>query len=349
MRFSVIIPVYNAEKTLNNTVSSVLRQTGENRFDVEMVLVENGSTDASHKICDDLAADYHFITALHREKIGAYAARRLGMEAASGDYLLFVDADDELSDGALESLYGFIKAHGGSDAPDIIFYDYERVSPQGSTIRTFPFEEGRVYRGEDRKAFYDVMCSGDLLNPLWNKCVKRALAVRSLEEDMTIFLNHGEDLLQTAQLIDKADSITCLHKVIYRYNSDGAGLTGSYHKEFLPNQVTSWNMFDQIAAKWGGEGNYKELLEQRKALTCCIAVKSLLFSDLKKRDVLEALREILSDPFYAKYHEKALPGWAPEEDGFIHGLLMGSDAEKKLMGFWNRRRIKEFIKERIRK
>ncbi len=349
MRFSVIIPVYNADRFLKSAVDSVLRQTGGKSYEVELVLVENGSTDGSRKLCDDLAADYHFITALHREKIGAYAARRLGMETASGEWLLFVDADDSLADDALDSLYVTIRDNG-EDSPDIIFYDYERVSPESSVIRTFPFEEGRVYKGQDRKAFYDVMCSGDLLNPLWNKCVKRDLAVRSLDEDATIFLNHGEDLLQTAQLLDRAESITYLHRVIYRYNADNAGLTGSYHPEYLPNQVTAWEMFDSFADKWGGAGDdYKRLIDERKALTCSIAVKTLIFSSLKKDVVSEALKEILSDPFYVRYHGGELPKWAPEEDKFIHGLLAADDPARKLMSFMSKRRIKEFIKERIRK
>ncbi len=351
MKFSVIVPVHNADRFLKNAVDSVLKQTGQNRYQVELVLVENGSLDGSPKLCDDYAATYHFITALHREKIGAYAARRLGMETAGGEWLLFVDADDSLADGSLENLYAFIKEHGETEAaPDMIFYNYERVSPEGTTVRTFPFEAGKVYSGKEKKAFYDVMCKGDLLNPLWNKCVKRDLALASLASDTTIFLNHGEDLLQTAQLLDKAESISYLDRVIYRYNADNAGLTGSYHSEYLPNQTYAWEKFDELFSKWEKTpGEYSAMTDQRKTLTCSIAVKSLMSSDLKKSELADRLKEMLADPFYMKHYAGSLPEWAPEEDVFFHDLQMAQDPYKKLMAYVSKYRLKSFIKERIRK
>lgn len=351
MRFSVIVPVYNADKHLKKAVDSVLKQAMQSRFEVEVILVENGSTDGSPKLCDDLAADYHFVTALHREKIGAYAARRLGMETASGEWLLFLDADDALCDGSLDALYEFIRSFDRkAAAPDMFFYDYKKISPSGESIRTFPFEAGRVYAQDDKKAVYDVMCSGDLLNPLWNKCVKRELAHASLAGDHTIFLNHGEDLLQTAQLIDKSEGISYLDRVIYGYVTDNSGLSGSYHREYLDHQITAWERFDDFVADWDkGSGCYKKILDERKSLTCSIAVKNLLMSDLKKSDVSERLKEMLSDSFYLKYACLALPKWASEEDAFFHELQMAGNPYKAMMGYLGKHRIKAFIKARIRK
>ncbi len=351
MRFSVIVPVYNADKHLKKAVDSVLKQAMQSRFEVEVILVENGSLDGSPKLCDDLAADYHFVTALHREKIGAYAARRLGMETASGDWLLFLDADDTLYGGAFDALYEFIGSFDKKEkAPDMFFYDYKKISPSGESVRTFPFEVGRVYAGDDKKAVYDVMCSGDLLNPLWNKCVKRNLAHASLAEDHTIFLNHGEDLLQTAQFIDKSRGISYLDRVIYGYVTDSAGLSGSYHREYLDHQITAWEKFDEFVADWDkGSSRYKTMLDERKSLTCSIAVKSLLMSDLKKSEVSERLKEILADPFYLKYAGLSLPDWASEEDSFFHDLQTAGDPYKAMMRYLGKHRLKAFIKARIRK
>ena len=351
MKFSVIIPVHNGAKYLASAVDSVLRQTNEPGVDVDVVLVENGSSDDSGKICDEYAATYRIVTAFHRGRIGAYSARRLGMEVASGEWLLFLDADDELCPGAIPELYRFLS--GFSDrqkAPDIVFYNYERVSSSGKTIRTFPFVPAKVYEGEDKKLFFDTMCQGDLLNPLWNKCVKKELALISLTEDEDIFLNHGEDLLQTAHFIDRAKSISYLDKTIYSYRCDNQGLTGRYHKEFLQNQKYAWGKLEEYAEKWATHpAEYDVMLNERKTLTTCIAAKTIVMSDLKRNEVLRTLTKLFDDSFYRDYSTGDLPKWASEEDVFFHKLQLCKRPRNKFMSYFTKRRIKAFIKARIRK
>ena len=351
MKFSVIIPVYNGAEYLDRAMRSALGQTRSRTIDVEIVLIENGSTDDSGKMCDEYAASYEMVTAFHRGKIGAYAARRLGMEVASGDYLLFLDADDELSQDAVFKLNSFLESIADENRfPDIIFYDYERVSSSEVTLRTFPFEPGRVYETSEKKVFYDVMCQGDLLNPLWNKCVKRDLTAVTLAEDDNIFLNHGEDLLQTAQFLDNAKRIAYLDKTVYRYRCDNPGLTGRYHEEFLPNQKYAWEKLDLYAKKWETvSSEYTGMITERKTLTTCIAAKSIVMSDMKKRDVSDRLKKLFEDPFYREYSALELPRWASEEDIFFHGIQKDAKPYKKFMSYWIKRRIKAFIKARIRK
>jgi len=351
MKFSVIVPVYNGVKYLKNSIESVLRQGQDGRFSLEVILVENGSTDDSPRVCDEYAASYHMITALHREKIGAYAARRLGMDTATGEWLLFLDADDELEKNSLLALCDFISGFGEFKcAPDIIFYDYNRVSGKSSELRTFPFEAGKLYRGAEKKIFYDTMCQGDLLNPLWNKCVKKELAGVSLTEDKTIFLNHGEDLLQTAQLLDRAQSIAYMAEPVYRYNTESQGLTGSYRREFLENQKYAWQELTNFSEKWAnGSLEYTKMLNERKTLTTCIAAKSISLSDMTRSEVSRKLKELFEDPFYKEYCRGSLPEWAPEEDVFFHNLQISDNPYKTFMGYITKHRIKEFIKKRIRK
>jgi hypothetical protein len=91
------------------------------------------------------------------------------------------------------------------------------------------------------------------------------------------------------------------------------------------------------------------MTDQRKTLTCSIAVKSLMSSDLKKSELADRLKEMLADPFYMKHYAGSLPEWAPEEDVFFHDLQMAQDPYKKLMAYVSKYRLKSFIKERIRK
>lgn len=101
LKFSVIIPVYNVEDYLVRCLSSVLSQDAD---DYELILVDDGSTDSSGRICDKYAAENPNIRVIHQENGGLGAARNTGIENASGEYLLFVDSDDYISKVCLEGL-----------------------------------------------------------------------------------------------------------------------------------------------------------------------------------------------------------------------------------------------------
>jgi glycosyltransferase involved in cell wall biosynthesis len=100
-KISVIIPVYKVEDYLERCVSSVCRQT---YTDLEIILVDDGSPDNSGKLCDELAAQDGRIRVIHKENGGLSDARNAGMEAATGDYIAFVDSDDWYDPGMLEIL-----------------------------------------------------------------------------------------------------------------------------------------------------------------------------------------------------------------------------------------------------
>lgn len=99
---SVIIPVYNAEKWLNRCIDSVLAQT---LSDWELILIDDGSTDNSPTICDQAASSDERIRVIHQENQGASLARRNGIAEAKGEYISFVDSDDQIERNYLETLY----------------------------------------------------------------------------------------------------------------------------------------------------------------------------------------------------------------------------------------------------
>ena len=98
---SVIVPVYNVETYLPHCVSSILSQDYE---DLEVILIDDGSTDASGRICDQYAEKDPRVRVIHQNNGGAAAAKNTGLRLASGDYLTFADSDDYLEPGA----YGFL-------------------------------------------------------------------------------------------------------------------------------------------------------------------------------------------------------------------------------------------------
>ena len=112
-RFSIIVPVYNVQNYLAACVKSVAEQAGER--DWECILVDDGSTDLSGQLCDALAAEIPGLRVIHRENGGLAAARNTGLQAAQGDWLLFLDSDDAMAPGLLEALRAALPAHPGYD------------------------------------------------------------------------------------------------------------------------------------------------------------------------------------------------------------------------------------------
>lgn len=106
---TVIIPVYNSEPYLRRCLNSVISQSFNDSF--EVILVDDGSTDGSGRICDDYALLYHSFRVFHTVNQGASRARRFGLEQAQGDYVSFVDSDDFVSPDYLSMLYGLEKRY----------------------------------------------------------------------------------------------------------------------------------------------------------------------------------------------------------------------------------------------
>lgn len=125
--FSVIVPVYNVENYLSDCVKSVVEQTGPR--DWECILVDDGSTDASGKICDFFAAECPGVRVIHQANQGLAGARNTGVEAAKGEWILYLDSDDLWPAGMLAGLREILAAQPGFD-----WYvgRYRELNPDGS-------------------------------------------------------------------------------------------------------------------------------------------------------------------------------------------------------------------------
>ncbi|MBQ2957366.1 MAG: glycosyltransferase, partial [Clostridia bacterium] len=105
---SIVVPVYNAEKYLPRCMASLLAQT---LSDLQIILVDDGSRDSSGRLCDAYAVQDARVTVIHQTNRGAGFARNAGLDAAAGEYVGFVDADDEIEPAMFERLYEAAKKH----------------------------------------------------------------------------------------------------------------------------------------------------------------------------------------------------------------------------------------------
>lgn len=140
-KLSIIIPAYNAAKYEERCIESIVSQ-GYN--DVEILLVDDGSTDNTLQICNTLATKYPCIKVLHKENGGVSSARNLGIDNAQGEYLMFVDVDDYLLPGALPNAMAVAEAYPDAD---FCVFSFKRVSRKGDN--SYCVFGNDIYSGKD--------------------------------------------------------------------------------------------------------------------------------------------------------------------------------------------------------
>ena len=315
---SIIIPCYKAAATLRRAVESALADAPQT---LEILLVDDGSPDETGALCDELAAGDPRAKALHRTNGGAGAARNTGLDAAQGDWVLFLDADDVLLPGlwpALEKL--------DTDA-DMILFGLTRTS-SGDVTPTDYLPEG---------AYPDLRALGSALFPLlfdtgllaapYPKLFRRS-TLGALRFDARLAIN--EDVLFNIQFLQISSAIYCLHGVYYKqYDTEAGSLSRRLRGDLLDaERITRPALAALLRANGLDPAPYEQTsrlracLNQYGLLTGCrgtlpFAARRALFAEiLADPDARAALRQRLrQDPnrlLAVPYHIGVTcrwPGW----------------------------------------
>lgn len=219
--FSVIVPVYNVERYLRQCIDSILAQTYR---DFELILVDDGSQDSSGIICDEYAAKDSRITVIHKKNQGHTSARRSGLNNSVGQFICFVDSDDQISDSLLQNVADIIWEFSS----DVITFKWIRADMNGNPLSEEApvFNEGEIGKEE----YFQKMLSSASLNSLCKKICRRTLF--DLDEDYSDYyeIRNGEDLLQTLPIIYAANKFYYLDKALYIYRMNPKSITHRYNK-----------------------------------------------------------------------------------------------------------------------
>lgn len=242
--FSVIVPVYNAEKYLADCMGSVLRQDFS---DYEIVLVNDGSQDGSGQICDAYRAKYpDRIRVLHKENQGQLSARLAGLRLAVGQYICFLDSDDCLADNALRKLHQVI----ADTRPDVVLFRWrciDEISARDRVVpKVFP-ESGPV----EKKAVFERMLSTSVLNSLCIKCCRRELFDVDTDYSGYYSIRNGEDLIQSLPVLYRGDTFYYLTDELYLYRLHAASVTHVYRKGQLCSVNATKSVFYEYLVKMG--------------------------------------------------------------------------------------------------
>ena len=247
INYSVLVPVYNVERYLEECLDSLISQSYEN---YEIICVNDGSTDSSGDICDKYVKRYpKKIRVIHKQNEGLISARRVGIQAATGDYLCFVDSDDTVVSDYLERINKIINLHN----TDILIFGLTKVDLEGRTLcdNPPPVKEG-LYCTDDFKEIRDVVVSTDRLNSLCTKCVRKDIVDRDKDYTNLYSVQNGEDLLQSLPLFDKAKTISVIKDCLYCYRTNPDSLTNT---KLTTSKIDSWllmySRLCEYAIKWG--------------------------------------------------------------------------------------------------
>lgn len=204
MKISVIIPVYNVEPFLTACLDSVLAQTHR---DLEVILINDGSTDASGGICDRYAAEDHRIRVIHQENGGVSKARNRGLELATGELISFIDSDDTLEPEMYELLVRCMEEYHA----DISHCGYKHLVRDEIRL----VHDTRQIRPQTREEALSCFVSGVLFGGgLWNKLFRRNLLEGlSFRED----LKNNEDILFNFEAFSRADRSVFADYALYNY------------------------------------------------------------------------------------------------------------------------------------
>ena len=233
--FSLIVPIYKAEKYLSACVDSLLQQSFS---DFEVFLVDDGSPDNCPDICDAYAQQDARVKVLHRKNGGVVAARKAGLDAATGKYICFVDSDDYIAPEMLQTLYSCAEQN---DQPDMLLFNL--YHDDNGTLHYYDmgvvpgFYDKQQLQNElyprmlydASKPFYSKLVTGYL----WSKAIKRELAAAHYITDERIRVH--EDVLMVYECLYHAGSVFICPDKLYFYRSNDQSIMSVYRPDALQN------------------------------------------------------------------------------------------------------------------
>lgn len=248
MLFSVLIPVYNTSKYLDECIQSVLAQSEK---DYEIVLVDDGSTDNSGEICDNYAKKYSSIRVVHKQNEGLMMTRRRGFQEANGDYFICLDSDDYLCD---DDALAKIKKLIIEKNCDLVVYNYlmeKETREQDKSISLFDKPNEFVFEGSEKQILYKKILIGGFFNNMWIKAPRRDCV--DIEVDYSTWKSYicrGEDLFQSYPMLTKANRIGYISDILLHYRWTESSISNNPKLKFYDAYKTIYTREDEYIRIW---------------------------------------------------------------------------------------------------
>lgn len=266
---SIIMPVYNMGEQLRDSIPKILKQTYKN---IEVVLVDDGSSDNSLAVCNDFAQRDKRIKVIHQENSGSGFARNAGIRAAEGKYAYFYDADDLLEENAVEIMVETLE----KNHCDLVVFGYRFCGLDGSVdrVKKFPL---KILDGSDVRKSYDkyihMRNEFGIQGAPWNKM----FSLDKIKEYNIEFpeLRRHQDEVFIMRYVDKADRIIFIPDVLYNhFPNDAAKVFQKFPEDYHEIVLSLLNYFMEYVYSWNPDN--QEVLKEICAVFINGITKSLM-------------------------------------------------------------------------
>ena len=229
MKISIIIPIYNAEKYLVECISSIIYQKYQN---IELLLINDGSSDNSEIICQNYVNKDKRVKLINKKNGGVSSARNVGISNSTGTIILFVDSDDQLKNGALQTIADSI------DNNDILCYGYKEIYKKNSN--NILLKENNLNNKDLflKSVYLDKAVGGYL----WNKCFRADI----IKKNKILFdtnLHFCEDLVFVVEYLKYCKKVHYLNKLLYMYRMRKSSVTYNF---FNKKNVSLLNSYKRL-------------------------------------------------------------------------------------------------------
>lgn len=218
---SIIVPVYNGEKTIENTIKSIICQKVDGVF--EVIIINDGSNDNTDYILRNLVEKYDNIKYISIHNSGVSEARNIGIENANGRYLMFVDSDDMLESNSIQIMLNNIVKY------DLIIAGYKRIGKKNTVEKKI---DSRKYERNQFGEMIESCQENNLFNQIWNKIYKLSI-IKNFEIKFDINQSLGEDLKFNLDYLKNIEKVNVISQCIYDYDNSETGLNHKYRRDRL--------------------------------------------------------------------------------------------------------------------
>ena len=282
--FSIIMPAYNAENTIEHAVASIEKQAFS---DYEFIIVDDGSTDRTADILRALQQAYGNIRQISIENAGPAAARNAGLELARGQFVLFLDSDDAYLEGSLQKIHDLLE----QDPADILIYGFRLYNKDTDTY-FHAYHPPENWCRPVSQIDFSALYTNNLLNQTWNKAYRTAF----LRDAGITFpdYRYGEDRLFVIGACLRAGRIAACREELYDYVlANGDSLVHSYHADKFQVCCRIHQQI-QMLVKRGSGGDEKNLNYMFiKSVFSCMTDICGRKSPLRGKEKREKLRRII--------------------------------------------------------
>lgn len=231
MKLSIVIPIFNSEKYLNKCIDSIFKY---HKANIEVILINDGSTDKSLEICKQYESKYSNIVLINKKNEGQGIARNYGIKVATGDYITFVDSDDFFEDDVLDYINDYIE----KQKLDFYIFNWNYVF-NDKKIKNVRNDKVQLFYKEDMKfkLFLDNMVWPNKENSYGSAVWAKFYNLKIIKENNIKFHSEremfSEDLIFNLEYIEHINNVVVLDKTIYCYYQNSTSYKNKYHGDYI--------------------------------------------------------------------------------------------------------------------